>query len=190
MSSITKRALAASLKELLTEKPLDKITVSDITEHCGVNRQTFYYHFQDIYDLIEWIYTSDAAASIGDYKTYETWQRGFLNVFSYIQQNRTFVLATCQEPTRRHLTRYLYEQVYQLLYAVVEDAGTNIPVRDSDKAFIAHFYKFGFVGLVLDWIDHGMKIPPEELVNRLSVMIEGNLIAALERLRTDRPQAH
>ena len=55
MSQITKRALAASLKRLLAEKPLSKITISDITDDCGINRMTFYYHFQDIYDLIEWI---------------------------------------------------------------------------------------------------------------------------------------
>ena len=53
MSEITKKALAASLKKLLEQKTLDKITVVDLAEDCGVNRQTFYYHFQDIYDLVE-----------------------------------------------------------------------------------------------------------------------------------------
>ena len=53
MSQMTKRALVASLKDLLAEKPLDKITVTDLTEHCGVNRMTFYVHFKDIYDLVE-----------------------------------------------------------------------------------------------------------------------------------------
>ena len=52
MSQITKRALEASLKKLLTKKPLDKITITDITEDCGINRMTFYYHFKDIYDLV------------------------------------------------------------------------------------------------------------------------------------------
>ena len=56
MAQTTKRALAASLKKLAAKKPLDKITVIDITEDCGVNRQTFYYHFQDIFDLVEWIF--------------------------------------------------------------------------------------------------------------------------------------
>lgn len=65
MSQITKRALAASLKKLLAEKALDRITVTDLTEDCGVNRQTFYYHFRDIYDLVEWIYTSEASRCAG-----------------------------------------------------------------------------------------------------------------------------
>ncbi len=54
MSQVTKRALAASLIKLLSQKPLDKVTVKDIIEDCGVNRQTFYYHFKDIYDLVDW----------------------------------------------------------------------------------------------------------------------------------------
>ena len=60
MSQTTKRALEASLKKLLLQKPLNKITINDITEDCGVNRMTFYYHFKDIYDLVDWILVEDA----------------------------------------------------------------------------------------------------------------------------------
>ena len=56
MSEITKKALAETLKKLLSKNKLNKITIKEITEDCGVNRQTFYYHFKDIYDLLEWIY--------------------------------------------------------------------------------------------------------------------------------------
>ncbi len=61
VSQTTKRALEASLKKLLLQKPLNKITINDITEDCGVNRMTFYYHFKDIYDLVDWIMVEDAA---------------------------------------------------------------------------------------------------------------------------------
>lgn len=64
MSQTTKRALEASLKKLLLEKPLNKITINDITEDCGVNRMTFYYHFKDIYDLVDWILTEDAIKAV------------------------------------------------------------------------------------------------------------------------------
>ena len=61
MQNITKTALEASLKKLLLKKPLDKITIRDLTEDCGISRMTFYYHFKDIYDLVEWICYEDAA---------------------------------------------------------------------------------------------------------------------------------
>ena len=80
MSQMTKRALVASLKDLLAEKPLDKITVTDLTEHCGVNRMTFYYHFKDIYDLVEWACIESATRALAGQKTYDTWQQGFLQI--------------------------------------------------------------------------------------------------------------
>ena len=64
MSQITKNALATALKKLLSKKELSKITISNITEECGVNRQTFYYHFKDIYDLLEWIFTNEVIEEI------------------------------------------------------------------------------------------------------------------------------
>lgn len=64
MSQITKRALEQSLKNLLLQKPITKITINDITEDCGINRMTFYYHFKDIYDLVEWSCEEDARKAI------------------------------------------------------------------------------------------------------------------------------
>ena len=72
----TKKALAESLKNLLLQKPLNKITISDIADDCGINRMTFYYHFKDIYDLVEWTCAEEAAQAMEGKKTYDTWQEG------------------------------------------------------------------------------------------------------------------
>ena len=77
MSQMTKRALVASLKDLLAEKPLDKITVTDLTEHCGVNRMTFYYHFKDIYDLVEWACIESATRALAGQKPTTPGSRAF-----------------------------------------------------------------------------------------------------------------
>lgn len=184
MSQTTKKALAASLKKLLADKPLDKITVTDIAVDCGVNRQTFYYHFQDIYDLVEWVYTSEATAAIGGKKTYDTWQEGFLQIFQYVQENRAFVGKTYHSISREHLERYLYSETYRLLIGVVEECAREVPVREDDKAFIANIYKYALVGLMLDWIATGMKEKPQDLIDRLDLVIHGSIAAALERFRT------
>lgn len=81
-SQLTKRALEESLKRLLLTKPLNKITIADITSDCGISRMTFYYHFQDIYDLVEWACEEDAARAIAGNKTADTWQTGLLDTFS------------------------------------------------------------------------------------------------------------
>lgn len=186
MSQMTKRALAASLKKLLAQKRLDRITVVDIAGDCQVNRQTFYYHFQDIYDLVEWIYTNEAMAAIGDYKTYETWQQGFLRIFEYVRENRDFVKNTYHSIAREKLERYLHQATYRLLCAVVDEKAAGMAVRDEDRAFIASFYKYAFVGLVLDWIGDGMREDPAHMVERMNVLLQGNFAGALERFRADR----
>lgn len=77
MSQITKRALEASLKNLLLQKPLNKITINDITEDCGINRMTFYYHFKDIYDLVEWACLEDATKALEGRKRRKPGSRDF-----------------------------------------------------------------------------------------------------------------
>ncbi|MGB4658135.1 MAG: TetR-like C-terminal domain-containing protein [Mobilitalea sp.] len=185
MSDTTKRALAASLKKLLLEKPLDKITVIDITDDCEVNRQTFYYHFKDIFDLVEWIYISEANKALGDKKTSDTWQQGFLQIFEYIQENKALVTNTYHSISREHLERFLYNETYQLLIGVIEEKAESMAVRDVDKTFIANFYKYAFVGIVLEWIRTGMHENPSAIIGRLNILIQGDITKALENFRTD-----
>ena len=186
MSQTTKRAIAASLKKLLKEKPLDKISITDITDDCEVNRQTFYYHFKDIYDLVEWIYTSEATKALDGKKTYDTWQQGFYQIFEYVLTNKAFVKSTYHSINREHLENYLYNETYNLLIGVVEEKASDLQIRDSDKAFIADFYKYAFVGLMLDWVRTGMKEKPSEIIERLSILMGGNIAGALERFRAER----
>ena len=187
MSQVTKRALEASLKKLLLEKPLHKITVSDITDDCGINRMTFYYHFKDIYDLVEWSCQEDAAKALAGKKTYETWQQGFEQIFEAVLANKPFIMNVYHSVSREQVENYLYKVTYDLLEGVVEEQAQGMSVRDEDKAFIATVYKYAFVGLMLDWIKRDMKDDPQLIVDRLELVIHGSVRAALERLRTDKP---
>lgn len=183
MAQITKKALASSLKKLLIQKPLDKITITDIVNDCEVNRQTFYYHFKDIYDLIEWLFLDEASAALNGQKTYETWEQGFLNIFEWCIKNKPLVINTYRSVSRESMERYLYGVTYDLLVGVVNERAVGISVQESDKKFIADFYKFAFVGLMLEWIREGMKADPHSIIDRLSVLIQGDITRALEKLK-------
>ena len=175
MSQMTKRALEASLKELLRHKPLDKITVSDLTDHCGVNRMTFYYHFKDIYDLVEWCCEEDAARALAGQKTYDTWQEGLNQVFEAVLENKPFIMNVCRVVSRQKLESYLNKLTYQLIADVVEEKCTHEDVTEEEKRFIAEFYKYGFVGLMLDWIDRGMKDDYKIIVKLMGITLRGNI---------------
>ncbi|MDR3364083.1 MAG: TetR/AcrR family transcriptional regulator [Clostridiales Family XIII bacterium] len=186
MAQITKKALAASLKNLLAQKTLDKITVIDIVKDCEVNRQTFYYHFHDIYDLVEWTFLNEATRALGPDKTYETWQQGFLKIFGYALENKTLIKNIYHSAGRGHLTQYLYRETGHLLMDVVRGKAEGLPVREDEMAFIADFYKYAFAGILLEWIRDGMMQEPADAIEKLSVLIQGNMEAALERYSAGR----
>lgn len=186
MSHMTKNALADSLKSLLENRPVDKITISDITDLCGVNRMTFYYHFQDIYDLLEWSWIREANKVLNGKKTYNTWQQGFLQIFNAVLENKQIVMNIYHSVNREQIEIYLYKLTYDLLIGVVEENAVGMDVRDDDKKFIADFYKYAFVGLILDWIRNGMKADPSQIIEHLDILIHGDIKKALGKFRTDK----
>ena len=171
---------------LLNEKPLDKITVTDLTEHCGVNRMTFYYHFKDIYDLVEWACIESATRALAGQKTYDTWQQGFLQILQAVQKDKVFVTKVYHSISREHIENYLYRLTYDLMIGVVEEKAAGMTVRPEDKEFIANFYKYAFVGLTLEWVRTGMKDDPAALIERVSTLIHGDITKALEACRIDK----
>lgn len=186
MSDMTKQALEASLKRLLLTKPVTKITINDIAADCGISRGTFYYHFQDIYDLVEWSTREDARRVLEGNRSYATWQQGFLNIFRAVEENKPFILNVYRHVSREQIEQFLYQVVYRLLRDVVEERSAGMTVKEEDKRFIADFYKFAFVGLMLDWIQHDMREDPEAIVARLSTLVEGDITRCLNKLRLDR----
>ncbi len=186
MSQVTKRALEQSLKNLLLKKPLNKITISDITEDCGINRMTFYYHFKDIYDLVEWACMEDAAKALREKKTHDTWQEGLLQIYYAVRENKPFIMNVYRCVDREQVERYLKPLADRLLMDVVEEQAVGMTVREEDKAFIARVYSYAFVGLLLDWIREDMKEEPKQLVQKLSMVLEDTFRDALERFRTDK----
>ena len=183
MSQVTKRALEQSLKNLLLKKPLTKITVGDITEDCGINRMTFYYHFKDIYDLVEWSCLEDAKRALDEKKTYDTWQQGLLQIFKAVQENKTFILNVYRCVHREQVEKYLQPLVDQLLLNVINEEAAGITVRDEDKQFIAQVYSYMFIGLMLDWIKDDMREDPQQIVEKLSKLIKGSVSVALSRFK-------
>jgi len=182
MANFTKKALAEQLKEMLQTKPMDKITVTDLVEACQVKRQTFYYHFQDIYDLLGWIYTTEAVESIKNSKSYDTWQQGLLIILEYVNNNKQLCINTSRSLGKEHLEMFLNNVLNVLIGDVVEEIARDYAISTKDKAFITKFYGYAFAGTLLDWIGNGMKAPCEEVANYISITMEGNILAAIKRL--------
>ena len=177
MSKLTKRALAAALGELLRDKPLDRITIKDITDRCGLTRNAFYYHFSDVYELLGWMFVSMAEEILEDFDREEKWQEGFEKGILFLQENKSAVNHVYKYLSREHLENYLDKVVgcYALRILRVHTGGAN----ENAERLVADFYKNAFIGVIMRWIENDMDMPAEKLAKICDTMFRGTVDAAV-----------
>jgi probable dihydroxyacetone kinase regulator len=176
MTQMTKKALATSLKQLMRKKPLSQITIQDITQSCNLSRMTFYYHFKDIYDLVEWIFVEEIVKPASDRSSYSTWQQGLLNFLQALKKNRFFLANVCRYISKEYVEQFLYEVIFNLILETIQEQPDYTSMREEDALFMANFYKYALVGILLNWIDTGMKESPTQLVNSLNAILSKNFL--------------
>jgi len=181
-SDATKVAMSNALKEQLKKKKLSKITINDIASACNISRMTFYYHFQDIYDLTEWTLEEAAGRAIGENRTYESLQQGFEGLLRELQANQTLILNIYRSMDREMIERYLLKKAESLLMPVVEQESHGLPVNEENKRRVAIFYSYAFLGVLMEWIGKGMAAPPREVVKMVSAIVQGDFRNSLENL--------
>jgi len=179
----TKRMLADSLKKLMATKPLNKISIHEITEDCGVNRQTFYYHFHDIFDLLEWMFKEETLALFQDRDESFTLGEGVLRLLKYIQDNEALCLCTLQSLGHKHLRKFFYEGINNVILSVVNEYASGLNVSEKHKMFIAHFYTASFAGFIENWLQEGLKDDPDEIIRLCEITMEVNIRGTLERFQ-------
>lgn len=166
-SSITKSALAAALKELMNEVPFSKITISDICEKCRMNRKSFYYHFKDKYDLVNWIYDTEFI-SITQGKSYnQAWD--FLNdICDYLYNNKDFYRAALKIKGQNSFSDHFREFLLPIIAEYLKDICSSSNIRD----FQINFFADGLIYALERWIVENDCIPPRELLDGLRICVE------------------
>ena len=182
-SNQTKKALAEALKQLLTRKPINKITINDITEQCGISRMTFYYHFKDIYDLAEWTLEEATQQIIGENRYADNWQQGFLDLLKEVKDNQKLYMNVYRSMDREAIERYLLKKVEPLLMPVVEKEAAGMGISPKGKRVVAIFYTYAFIGVVLDWISKGMPLTPQQVVTLTAAVVQGDFRNSLQNLK-------
>ena len=180
LPNFTRDAIIRSFLGLLNEKPVNHITVKDIVEDCGINRNSFYYHFQDLPALIEAVLQAEADRIISENASLDSFEDCLLAAVSLAQNNRNAVLHLYQAD------RGLYGQYLDRIaeYAVekyITAALNDIVIPEEDRKIIVHYYKCLLVGMVLDWMNSGMQYDIRSRVARVCELFEGSMQQAVNR---------
>ena len=177
MSSLTKNAIVASFIKLLKEKPFDKISVSDITEDAGIARMTFYYHFKDIYDMIDYIIQEKLRSAVSQNFTYETWREDYVAVYNSALKEKSFFLKIFNSLDLRKIEDYLFAFAGKYVYGVIDGHAHRLGVTLNPKRreMLCEIFCYSVVGTLLNWISSGMKEEPVSVVDRFYNTIKGTL---------------
>ncbi len=166
-SQITKKALAESMKRLMEVSPMKKISISDIVEGCDMKRQSFYYHFKDKYDLVNWIYYTEFIVTIKDATTSES--QILEEICKYFYENKTFYKNAFEVTGQNSFSEYFTEILHPILTFYLNEIFKN----GRNLEFYATFYADSIRVSISRWLIEGAKIPPEQFVTLLRNAIEG-----------------
>ena len=176
MPNRTKEMLAESLMKLLARRTLDKITIQDIVDDCGYSRQTFYYHFHDIYDLIDWIFAAQTQELIEKCRACGSLDVGVEAVIAYMRENRRLILNVLRSVNGEKLLDNLYGSAQSIVLSALENHPGVQELSAEYRELVAEGFKYALAGLLIDWMRAGI---PEDLVNKVRTM-KAVYIGALE----------
>ena len=178
----TKVELANAFKELSKKKPMNKITVNDLIKYCQLNRNTFYYHFEDIHDLINWMFNEEVKKIIDNFdkSNYEN----FLNsVLDYIEENKHILNSAYNSFGREQLKKILKIHFYTTFDGIITNhiKSRNLTIDEDFKQFLIDFYSAGIGELIVNYCKEEQCIDRKKLISYLFALTNSIPILKLKK---------
>ena len=181
MVSKKRNAIMESVLRLLDERELNKITVKDIVDECGINRNTFYYHFEDISALIEAIIIREVDRIMTQYRDISSMEECIEMAMGLVSDHKSAIYHIYHSSNRDFLERRLMEICKYAATQFVEKTAGDQTIRTEDCDIIIQAYKCELFGLVIDWLNSGMPEGIEERFLRLCELRKGSIETMLKR---------
>lgn len=186
MSKFTRQAIMYSMLKLLQEKSIDKITVKDICEMCEINRNTFYYYYSDIYQVLEELLRTETEKSLKEKQENHSFYEDCLKKYHLILEYKKAVYHLYNSKNRDLILKYLYDitENYMEKYVLKEIEGKKLSAEDIQ--FIVDFYSNSMIGSILRWMQRGMMEKQEKLIYRLSVSYQATIKALIAQIEEEK----
>ena len=188
----TKNLIKKEFVKLLEEKSFNSITISMLSERCEINRNTFYYHYDDIYTLVKEILSDEIKKVNQEFNTSFSWEKSLIIASSFLLENKKAAQNLFSSIDKKETDTYLYKICESVMCKYVENEciTKNIKASEDDKALVIDFYRAALVGLLDKWILDGMEKSPDDFVYRIGKLFDGNIERSLrvsEKLNKEDP---
>ena len=154
LSLKTKRSLVAALKNAMEKKPLSKVTVTELVKECQINRKTFYYYFDNIYELLKWMLEQEAIDIVKNFDYVVDTEEVFRFIMNYIDENKHIINCAYDSMGHEEIKRFLYNDLISVMKSAINqgEEELNIHVDPAFKDFLAVFFTEAAAGIIIDWI--------------------------------------
>lgn len=184
MPTFTREAIKTAFISLLGEKPLSKITVKDIVERCGVNRNTFYYHFPDLPSLVEAVVTEDAQRIIEGHPSVSTIEDCLSTAIRFILDHKQAVLHIYHSVNRDLFEAYEWRVCRHVVELYLSTLLGERRIARQDWELLVDYLSCSLFGLVMGWLETGLEEGIQDRFQRLCQLKQGEMVTLLERCET------
>ncbi len=172
MSTNTKNLIFRTFVEILGEKPFDKITMRDIVERANVNRNTFYYYYRDIYELLEEMFTREFTEMVAEHRNGFRWLVGFSNLLTTAYNNKKIINNICASRSYEYLENYMFKSCKIILSEFIHEISEGKNISEDIVDFTASFYMYAIIGTLSEWFRTGMYETPDNMLKKFMVVFE------------------
>ncbi len=185
MPNFTRNAIKASFLKLLNERPLSKITVKDVVEDCGINRNSFYYHYQDIPTLLEEIVYGEVDRIMKQYPTVESFEECLKISVEFALANKKATYHIYNSVNRDSFEAYLWRICEYVVTSYIDREFEGHSVNAQDRKILIRYYKCEIFGQISDWLENGMEEDIISSSKRLFELRKGIPEELFRRCRSD-----
>ena len=177
----TKDLIRKEFIKLLNKKKLHNITVTELAKACNIERKTFYYHYDNLTELVKEIFDEELDRVIEEFNEILSWEESFILVAKFILDNKKVVKHIYESDYRIDLEKYIFSISGEIMRNYVKRLGQITKAKDIDMKLIAYFYQCALSSALIKWVATGMKNDPKAITRRLGELMDGNILLSLKR---------
>ncbi len=177
----TKELIRKEFIELLNKKPIHNLTVTELARKCDIERKTFYYHYENLTELVKEIFQEELSMVVEEFNETLSWEDSFILAAKFILDNKRAIKHLYQSDYREDVEKYVFSIAGEIMYKYVERASEETDAKDVDKKLIAYFYQCALSSALIQWVATDMKTDPTIMTNRIGKLMDGNILMSLKR---------
>lgn len=177
----TKNLIKQELIKLLNKKSLHNITVTEIAKQCKIERKTFYYHYENLPQLVKEIFDEELEDVIKEFNETLSWEESFISVAKFILENKKAVKHMYESDYKVELEKYIFSISGEIMRKYVRRVAKDTKAQEIDIKLIAYFYQCALSSSLVEWVATDMKTDPKLVTRRLGELMDGNILESLKR---------